>query len=78
MLGQKDLEYPHCPLYLPLRTDTDETRIEERQREKEVIKSRMEALFSSSKEAGCLRASRLQRINGTPGKPESFNESKRY
>jgi (1->4)-alpha-D-glucan 1-alpha-D-glucosylmutase len=60
--------------YLPLRSDVDEKRIRERQREKEVIKSRLARLLDESVECRNLLADQIDRVNGRRGDPASFNE----
>jgi (1->4)-alpha-D-glucan 1-alpha-D-glucosylmutase len=63
--------------YLPLRTEVDQDRIRERQREKEIIKRRLAALS-----AGCDAVREgitlaVGRINGEEGNPASFNALER-
>lgn len=60
--------------YLPLRTETDEGRIRERQREKEVIKSRLARLIEESAECRSLLLGRIDQINGQKGDPASFDD----
>jgi len=58
---------------LPLRTEEDKTRREERRREKEVIKRRLSQLCDSSP---AVRAHLLENVrfaNGKPGDPHSFD-----
>jgi len=59
--------------YLPSRTESDPDRIAERQREKEVVKRRLNALAEAN---GHVRAAIEQAVtsfNGTPGEPASFD-----
>lgn len=58
---------------LPARTETDPDRLQERRREKEVIKRRLDQLFTHSPSiAGHVRR-RVERMNGIPGDPRSFD-----
>jgi (1->4)-alpha-D-glucan 1-alpha-D-glucosylmutase len=59
--------------HLPGRTETDPARVEERLREKEVVKRRLAVL---TKESGDIREhieETVRRVNGTPGDPASFD-----
>jgi (1->4)-alpha-D-glucan 1-alpha-D-glucosylmutase len=63
--------------YLPLRTETDQARVKERLREKEVIKGRLSALAESSQAVrGAVDAS-VKEINGIKGVPHSFDRLER-
>jgi (1->4)-alpha-D-glucan 1-alpha-D-glucosylmutase len=64
--------------YLPLRTETDADRIQERQREKTVIKSRLSTLLQVSAEAQAALKRSLVRLNGTKGQPDSFDILERF
>jgi (1->4)-alpha-D-glucan 1-alpha-D-glucosylmutase len=57
--------------HLPGRTDTD--RVEERRREKEIIKRRLAALLADSPEIGKWIEETVRAINGLPGDPASFD-----
>jgi (1->4)-alpha-D-glucan 1-alpha-D-glucosylmutase len=59
--------------YLPPRTETDEAKVRERQREKEVIKRRLAALVTASDALRLALESALQQINGSQGDPRSFD-----
>ncbi len=57
---------------LPPRAETNAARVRERQREKEIIKQRLEAL-AGEPEVGRALAASLRRINGRRGEPRSFD-----
>jgi (1->4)-alpha-D-glucan 1-alpha-D-glucosylmutase len=59
--------------YLPSRTETDEAKLIERQREKEVIKRRVDNLVGENKEVQRSLRGVLKELNGERGNPESFN-----
>ncbi len=59
---------------LPSRTETADTSVRERAREKEVIKLRLARLLESSQACRDLLTDQLDHLNGRPGDPESFNE----
>jgi (1->4)-alpha-D-glucan 1-alpha-D-glucosylmutase len=63
--------------YLPLRTETDEARLRERQREKGIIRARLGRLAQEC--PGCLAVIErsLKRINGVKGRPETFDDLER-
>ncbi len=63
--------------YLPSRSETDEARIKERHREKEVIKRRLDKLVDECKEAGRALQRVIAEINGERGNPRSFNRLER-
>jgi (1->4)-alpha-D-glucan 1-alpha-D-glucosylmutase len=63
--------------YLPLRTETDQARVKERQREKEVIKNRLLALAQSSPDVRAAIDTSLKEINGIKGDPHSFDRLER-
>jgi (1->4)-alpha-D-glucan 1-alpha-D-glucosylmutase len=63
--------------YLPLRTETDQARVKERQREKEVIKNRLLALAQSSPDVRAAIDASLKEINGIKGDPHSFDRLER-
>jgi len=58
---------------LPTRWETDPEKIRERQREKEIVKKRLDALVSASAAVRDALERSLQAINGVPGKPHSFD-----
>lgn len=63
--------------HLPGPTETDEAKIRERQREKEIIKRRLSVLLETSSEAQeCIKQS-LSQINGRCGEPRSFDRLER-
>lgn len=59
--------------HLPRRTETDEAKIRERQREKEVIKRRLYALRTGSASVRQSLEASLTQINGARGDPRSFD-----
>jgi (1->4)-alpha-D-glucan 1-alpha-D-glucosylmutase len=58
---------------LPTRWETDSEKIRERQREKEIVKRRLDALVSASAAVRDALERSLAAINGEPGKPRSFD-----
>jgi len=63
--------------YLPLRTETDQARVKERLREKEVIKGRLSALTESSADVRAAINASLMELNGIKGAPHSFDRLER-
>ncbi len=59
--------------YLPLRTEVDQGRIRERQREKEIIKRRLAALATESNAVREGILASLKKMNGQKGEPASFD-----
>jgi (1->4)-alpha-D-glucan 1-alpha-D-glucosylmutase len=59
--------------HLPARADTDPARIEERLREKEIVKRRLAALVKESPEVREHLEETVRRFNGTAGDPASFD-----
>ena len=59
--------------HLPGRTETDARRIEERVREKEIVKRRLLALSKESPEISEHIDEALRRLNGVAGDPASFD-----
>src|SRR5207245_2912525 len=59
--------------HLPEHWTDEPEKIEERNREKEVIKRRLAALCSSEPRACDFIACNVQAINGTAGDPRSFD-----
>jgi (1->4)-alpha-D-glucan 1-alpha-D-glucosylmutase len=59
--------------HLPLRTETDPDHVRERQREKEIIKSRLSALVESSLAVSSALEQSLVELNGTRGDARSFD-----
>jgi len=59
--------------HLPLRTETDEERLRERHREKEVIKTRLAALVEESEEARAAIRKSIAEFNGNTDDPRSFD-----
>jgi len=59
--------------YLPDRNETDPDRVEERQREKEVIKARLRRLVAGSPAVGEAVDRGVRQFNGTLGDPASFD-----
>lgn len=58
--------------HLPERTDTEPGRIAERQREKEVIKSRLRALADHAADVAQFIGGNVREFNGTPEDPASY------
>lgn len=58
---------------LPSRTETNEELIYERNREKEIAKSRLQDLYASSEEIRGFIHSCVERFNGVEGDPSSFD-----
>lgn len=59
--------------HLPLRTETDPEHVRERQREKEIIKSRLSALVDSSAAVSSALDESLSELNGVRGDSRSFD-----
>jgi (1->4)-alpha-D-glucan 1-alpha-D-glucosylmutase len=59
--------------HLPGRTETDPARVEERLREKEIVKRRLAALAKESAEIREHIDENLRIVNGTEGDPASFD-----
>ena len=59
--------------HLPPRTETDPARLRERRREKEVVRRRLSTLVKESNETRAAVHDALARLNGTQGRPESFD-----
>src|SRR5213594_4285028 len=59
--------------YLPKRTETDQKRIAERIREKEIIKRRLERRCAEAPQVQHAIEKALARVNGEPGDPRSFD-----
>ncbi|MBV8358685.1 MAG: malto-oligosyltrehalose synthase, partial [Deltaproteobacteria bacterium] len=59
--------------HLPLRTETDAERVRERQREKEIIKSRLSTLVESNAMVSSALQESLEELNGVRGDPRSFD-----
>jgi len=59
--------------HLPGRTETDSARIEERLREKEIVKRRLAALTKESAEIREHLEETVRAVNGSPGDPASFD-----
>jgi len=58
-------------------TETDDARIRERQREKEIVKRRLSGLLETSPEAQQAIQASLAEINGRSGDPHSFDRLER-
>ncbi len=63
--------------HLAPNTETDEARIRERQREKEIVKKRLSILTGASPEAAQAIQETLVEINGERGNPRSFDRLER-
>jgi len=59
--------------HLPGRTETDPRRVEERMREKEIVKRRLLALVKESSDIREHIEETVRRFNGVPGDPASFD-----
>jgi (1->4)-alpha-D-glucan 1-alpha-D-glucosylmutase len=59
--------------YLPHRTETAPDKVEERNREKEVIKRRLKQLTDASPAVQAAIDAAVERYNGTVGEPASFD-----
>ena len=59
--------------HLPPRTETDPEKLEERRREKEVIKRRVAALYQESDDVRNDVDSVVRQFNGQVGEPQSFD-----
>src|SRR5512143_402435 len=59
--------------HLPFPTETASAKVEERNREKEVIKRRLSTLFNVSPEVRAHLEENLRLFNGTKGDPKSFD-----
>jgi (1->4)-alpha-D-glucan 1-alpha-D-glucosylmutase len=63
--------------HLPRRDDTSPEKVRERQREKEIIKRRVDMLLTECGEARRVLDRSLRELNGTKGVPESFDRLER-
>jgi (1->4)-alpha-D-glucan 1-alpha-D-glucosylmutase len=63
--------------HLPGPTETDEAKIRERQRERDIVKRRLSALVESSPQARDAIDASLVEINGRGGDPRSFDRLER-
>jgi (1->4)-alpha-D-glucan 1-alpha-D-glucosylmutase len=63
--------------HLPGHTETDDAKIRERQREKEIVKRRLSGLLKASPEARESIDASLVEINGRRGEPRSFDRLER-
>jgi len=59
--------------YLPLRTESNPEKLEERNREKEIIKRRIASLVQASPPVRSAIDTALREFNGTAGEPQSFD-----
>lgn len=59
--------------HLPDRTVTDPARMDERLREKEIVKRRLAALLKESEDIRDFVDDNVRTFNGTPGEPPSFD-----
>jgi (1->4)-alpha-D-glucan 1-alpha-D-glucosylmutase len=59
--------------HLPIYTETDEEKKSERNREKEIIKKRLQALSDESAELGDFIRENVRILNGSKGDPSSFD-----
>ncbi len=58
---------------LPPRNETDPQRVTERGREKEIIKRRLDVLYTASAEVRAALDDAVRILNGVPGDPRSFD-----
>jgi (1->4)-alpha-D-glucan 1-alpha-D-glucosylmutase len=63
--------------HMPGHTETDDAKIRERQREKEIVKRRLSGLLEVSAEAKEAIDASLAEINGRRGEPRSFDRLER-
>ena len=63
--------------HLPGHTETDEAKVRERQREKEIVKRRLSALVSASPQVADAIQASLTEMNGERGNPRSFDRLER-
>ena len=63
--------------HFPGHTETDEAKIRERQREKEIVKRRLSELVQTSPEALASIEAALLELNGRPRDPHSFDRLER-
>jgi (1->4)-alpha-D-glucan 1-alpha-D-glucosylmutase len=59
--------------YLPLGTEVDPEKLEERKREKEIIKRRIASLLQAGPQVRAAIDMALREFNGTVGEPQSFD-----
>jgi (1->4)-alpha-D-glucan 1-alpha-D-glucosylmutase len=59
--------------YLPLRTEVDPEKIAERNREKEIIKRRIAALYDARSDSRAAIDAAVRKFNGNVGDPRSFD-----
>jgi (1->4)-alpha-D-glucan 1-alpha-D-glucosylmutase len=59
--------------HLPLRTETDDAKVRERQREKEIVKERLAALMENNASVRSAVAASIADLNGIKGAPHSFD-----
>ena len=59
--------------YLPLRNEADPARLIERNREKELLKRRVAALYMVNNDVRAALEAAVQRFNGALGEPRSFD-----
>ncbi|HET9956471.1 MAG TPA: glycogen debranching protein GlgX, partial [Polyangiaceae bacterium] len=77
--AQQELESLRASLFhLPNRRETSEETRRERAREKEVFKRRLERLMRESPEVAQAVARAVEKLNGTPGEPASFDALDRF
>ncbi|TVS15814.1 MAG: malto-oligosyltrehalose synthase, partial [Planctomycetaceae bacterium] len=63
--------------HLPDRIKTDPSSVDERQREKEIIKGRIRRLLEDSPESAAAIDANVQHLNGDSGQPASFDDLER-
>jgi (1->4)-alpha-D-glucan 1-alpha-D-glucosylmutase len=63
--------------HLPGPTETDDAKVRERQREKEIVKRRLSGLLEASTDAVSAIEASLVEINGHRGEPRSFDRLER-
>lgn len=60
--------------HLPGTTETEKEKIQERQREKEVVKRRLGSLITQNENIAEVLSNELTTLNGNKGDPSSFND----
>ncbi len=78
-IGKEDLRFQELLSiltaldHLPPRTERDREKIEERRREKEIIKRRLQSLYKESREMESFIDENISFFNGEKGTPKSFD-----
>ena len=64
--------------HLPTTKELSPEKIEERQREKEVIKRRLKSLLNKNEPIAKLVINQIESLNGKPNEPQSFDELEKF